>query len=304
MPKFFDPVNHPKKAVNTITLYGNVITLDGGGAGTGNITINGILNTTLVTYATGYTETATAWVLANAAFYKTKGFVVTSSGAAISVTPLYEWDTVNRINAVFTSVATLTATTTTVFEPNLAIAKTWNVTLAHNTTVKYPKNAVHGDKIRIMFYNPSTYTVAWDVLGFFFIGGTEPTVTTTGYCVIEGVVNEDSYPKYDTMTLTGTSGTAYVTAGGLKTLMLWGVGGSEDLDETGEDFVTSFLDAYAAVGIALTEDTGVVTFTPTTKAAAFHTTSIKNYSGDLAGVVVTTRGGRIQCGYTPLDIKQ
>jgi len=309
MPKYFDPVNHPKKSVNVVTLYPNKVILDGGGSGTLDISINGIKNETIATYAgASYTTTATNWVTANATFYLNKGFVISntttgSASATIVATPRYDWDTVNRINVTAPTIDTLSATFASTFEPDLRVAKTWEVTLGANTTVKYPKNAVEGDRIRIVFKNPSTYTVSWDTLGFFFVGGTEPTVTTTGYTAMEGVINEEFYPKYDTVTLSGSSGTANVTAGGITRLATW----HTDLDQTGEDFdseLQAWNDDFLAVGLELTEAAGVLTFTPTTKDAARKTTSIKNVSGDLGGTVVTTRGGRVHVNTVYLDVKQ
>lgn len=307
MPKYFDPVNHPKRSVNKITLYGSVLTVTGG-SGTLNITINGILNDTILTYASGLTTDCATWVTDNYDFYYDRGYIVSSAAEVITVVPRYAWDSVNRINVTIPATAedTLDGTLTSVFEPDLAKAKTWQVTLAKNTVINYPKNAVEGDRIRLEIYNPSTYTVTWETLGFFFVGGTEPTVTTTGYTTVEGVVNESMYFKKDVLTLasTGGSGTAYVSAGGVTKLMLWGVGGSADLDETGEDFYDSFVSDYAAVGIAVTEAAGVVTFTCTTKAAEKHTTSIKNVSGTLTGTIVTSHGGRVLCNTVMLDVKQ
>jgi hypothetical protein len=310
MPKFFDPVNFPVRAKNKITLYPNKVILDGGGSGTLDISINGIKNTTIATYAgASYTTTATNWVTANKAFYLTKGIVVSntttgSASATIVATPLYEWDTVNRFKVTAPTIDTLSATFAATLEPNMAVAKTWVVTLAANTTVKYPKNAVEGDRIRIVLKNPSTYTVDYDVLGFFFVGGTEPTVTTNGYTTMEGVINEEFYPKVDTLTLTGTAGTANVTAGGLTELATFAAGGSTDLAQTATDFVASWADAYAAVGYTVTASTVTLIFTPTTRAAGFKSTSIKNVSGSLAGTVATARAGRVHMNTVYLDIKQ
>jgi hypothetical protein len=309
MSKYLDPVNYPKKATNVITLYPNKVILDGGGSGTLDISINGIKNTTIATYAgASYTTTATNWVTANATFFYNKGYVVSntttgSASATIVVTPRYDWDTVNRINVTAPTIDTLSATFASIFEPDLRIAKSWVVTLGANTTMKYPKNAVEGDRIRIAFKNPSTYTVAYDTLGFFFVGGTEPTVTTSGYTTMEGVVNETFYPKVDTVTLTGDTGTANITAGGLTKLATY----NASLGQTATDFATAWVDAYAAVGITCAANSTTLIFTPTTKAAGFKTTSIKNLTGvatGLNGSVATARAGRVHVNTVYLDIKQ
>src|SRR5665648_442606 len=156
MPKFFDPSNYPKQSVAAVTIYGSVITLSGAG-GTCAITINGIENTVIATYAVGFTETAAAWVLANAAFYKTKGFVVTSAANVITVTPLYGWDTVNRIHVTVVN-NTLTGALTGKFEPDLAKAKTWHVTFGQHISILRPKNMVNGDKIRLLLNATGNFT--------------------------------------------------------------------------------------------------------------------------------------------------
>ena len=74
MPKFFDPVNSPKKAVAQVTIYGNVITLSGG-SGSAYITINGIVNTTNASFSTDLTTTAANCVTANYQFYYDRGFL-------------------------------------------------------------------------------------------------------------------------------------------------------------------------------------------------------------------------------------
>jgi|WetSurSiteA1Bulk_404760.scaffolds.fasta_scaffold03707_3 hypothetical protein len=311
MPKYLDPVNHPKKAVNRVTINPNKVILDGGGSGTLNIYINGIVNYVIATYAgASYTTTATNWVAANYEYYRARGYEVsnTSSGSAsatIIVTPRYEWDTVNRINVTAPTIDTLSATFAGTFVPDLRVAKTWEVTLGCSITVNYPKNADEGDRIRIEFYNPSSYTVSWAVLGFFFLGGTEPTITTTGYSAFEGVINQGFYPRRDVITLTGTSGTATVTAFGLAKLATFAAGGSTDLDQTGEDFDASWHDYYLAIGVLLTEAAGVMTFTATTRAANFlPPTRIANVTGNLSGTIVATQEGRVLCNYVQLDLKQ
>jgi hypothetical protein len=312
MPKFFDPVNHPKRSVNRVTINPNKVILDGGGSGTLDIYINGIKNTTIATYAgASYTTTATNWVTANAAFYLAKGFVVsnTSTGSAsatIVVTPRHGWDTVNRINVTAPTIDTLSATFAGTFEPDLFVAKTWEVTLNCNTTVKYPRNAQEGDRIRLEFYDTSTYTVSWDTNGFFFVGGTEPTVTTTGYTTVEGVVNQGFYPRVDTITLSGSSGTASIIAGGLASKTItWG---SNDTTVTAHGFTTGSAAntaAYLAVGIVLTHSGADIIFTAATRAANFlPIPRIATLTGDLAGTVVSVPEGRIQCNTVYLDIKQ
>jgi len=306
--KFFDPVNHPKRSVSRLTIYGSVLTLSGTTTNDkeAKITINGIDNTeNAVVVGSSLTDTAAAWVLANYEFYKAKGFLVSSAAAVITVVPLYGWETVNSIHVTITTVDTLTGSLTGVFEPDMSKAKTFQITLTCNITVKKPLGAVEGDRIRIEFKNPSTYTVSWAANGFHFIGGTEPTVTTTGICIVEATVNEGFFPRTDVITLTGSSGTANITAGGITRLATFAAAGSTDLDQTGEDFYDSWVVDFAFVGLALTEAAGVLTFTPTTRAANFYPVAkIVNVTTDLSGTVVSTPEGRLQAGYVPLDVKQ
>jgi hypothetical protein len=307
MPKFFDPTNHPKRAVSTATINGNILTLSGTTTNgkDANIYINGILNTThAIVSGTSLTTTAAAWVLANYEFYLTKGFVVSSSGAVITVNPKYEWDTVNRIAVTIVTEDTLTGTVTGVFEPDLAKAKTWQVTLNCNTLIKYPKNAVDGDKIRLEIKNTSTYTVTWSALGFYFVGGTEPTITQSGISTVEATINTSFFPRIDTVTLNvGSGGTATVTAGGVSKTATY----NSSFTQTATDFknTAAFVAAYLAVGLVLTSNGADIIFTAATKAANYYADAkIVNLTTDLMGSVVVTREGRAQANTVMLDVKQ
>jgi hypothetical protein len=94
---------------------------------------------------------------------------------------------------------------------------------------------------------------------------------------IPGVVN-----KVSTITLSGSSGTAYVSLGELKLLATF----ASDLTVT----ATNFKNLYAAMllerGIVLTSGTGTLIFTSTK--VLFGTPTIANATTDLAGTVVTT----------------
>lgn len=78
MGKYFDPNNQSPKAINKVTINANIITLSGTSTDghAAYITINGIVNTTNLSYLTSVTITAAAWVLANYDFYKVRGFNV------------------------------------------------------------------------------------------------------------------------------------------------------------------------------------------------------------------------------------
>jgi hypothetical protein len=101
---------------------------------------------------------------------------------------------------------------------------------------------------------------------------------------------DDSYLTFevtqvDTLTLTGTSGTAVVgAAGGLSKTATF----NSDLTTTASDFVTANAAAYLAEGIVLTSSTADLIFTSSTASATFTSPTIANATGDLAGSVAHT----------------
>jgi len=91
--------------------------------------------------------------------------------------------------------------------------------------------------------------------------------------------------QVDTITLTGSEGTANVTeAGGLTKLATW----NTSLTQTATDFVTAHAAAYAAVGITLTSSTVDLIFTAIVEGTPFIHPVITNVTPDLAGTVVNT----------------
>jgi predicted RecA/RadA family phage recombinase len=99
--------------------------------------------------------------------------------------------------------------------------------------------------------------------------------------------------QIDTVTLTGTSGTANVTgAGGLTKLATFG----DDLTDTAADFVTSHAAAYDAVGIVVTAEDATLIFTAKTAGTGFVHPAIANATGDLAGTVENTRANGVLFG--------
>jgi hypothetical protein len=83
------------------------------------------------------------------------------------------------------------------------------------------------------------------------------------------------------VTLTGTSGTANVTAGGLTKLATF----ATDLSTTAGNFVTANAAAYLAKGIILTNSTATLIFTPIGNVVV--NASIANVSGNLNGTITT-----------------
>lgn len=302
MPRFFDPANQSKRLATQVTIYGNVLTLTGT-SGTANITINGVLNTTIATFATDLTTTANNWIAANFEFYKQRGFLVSAAAGVITVVPAWAWDSVNRINVTIANATTnLSGTLAGTFEPDLSKAKTWQVTFGQNITIRKPRGMVEGDRIRLELKATGAYTTTFAIDGFFFPGGTENVQTSTSIDTVTGTVNVSMFPRADRITLTGTSGTANITVAGLTKLATW----NTSLTQTATDFVTSHATAYAAIGITVTAASGVLTFTATTRTAAniYGTPTIVNVTTNLAGTIVFVPEGRVLVDAAAKDIKQ
>jgi hypothetical protein len=89
-----------------------------------------------------------------------------------------------------------------------------------------------------------------------------------------------------TLTLTGASGTATITANGLAAVATW----ATDLETTAQNFVVTNYDAYAAIGVIMTQSGNTIIFTVTAK-NKLATVTIANLTTDLAGTVVKTKSG-------------
>jgi len=304
MPKFFDPLNYPKATVAAVTILGSRLTFaggtGGGTSGTAIISINGIANLVVATGVTNYDTSMVNWIAANLDFYYTKGFILTKGASAqVIVTPRYGWDTVNIIT--ITTVGTqLTGTLIGVLEPDLAKAKTWHVTFGQNIVILRPKNMVNGDNIRLELNATGAFTTTWptDSTAYYFPGGTEYVQTSTTLGTVTGTVNSDAFVREDRMTLTGSTGTANITAGGLTKLATFAAAGTTDLTQTAADFVTSWAAAYLAIGITVTATTGVLTFKvtssdPKTAANFYAIPTIANVTTDLLGTIVSVPRGRV-----------
>jgi hypothetical protein len=87
------------------------------------------------------------------------------------------------------------------------------------------------------------------------------------------------------VTLTGTSGTANITVGGVNYLATF----TTNLTTSANNFVTSHAAALLALGITVTADTGVLTFVAAT--ATFPTIARTNVSGDLSGTIAAVTAG-------------
>lgn len=83
------------------------------------------------------------------------------------------------------------------------------------------------------------------------------------------------------VTLTGTSGTANITVGGVNYLATF----TTNLTTSANNFVTSHATALLALGIVVTANSGVLTFKALT--TDFPTIARTNVSGDLSGTIAT-----------------
>ena len=118
------------------------------------------------------------------------------------------------------------------------------------------------------------------------ITGTDGTAEIT---VAGGLTKTLTYgtavAQVDTVTLTGTSGTANITvAGGLTKLATF----DTDLTTTAANFVTAHAAAYLVVGIVLTSAADDLIFTAETAGTSFLNPVTVNLTGDLNGTEVAT----------------
>lgn len=98
--------------------------------------------------------------------------------------------------------------------------------------------------------------------------------------------NRVAVKQKDTITLTGTGGTANITGtGGLTKLVTFG----DDLADTAGDFVTSHSAAYLLVGVVVTSDSDTIIFEASVAGTAFVSPVITNVTPNLAGTVVNTQ---------------
>jgi hypothetical protein len=112
---------------------------------------------------------------------------------------------------------------------------------------------------------------------------------TTSYDAHDSIGEVVAVKQKDTITLTGTSGTANVTvAGGLTKLATFATGGTTDLTQTAADFVTDHAAAYAAEGITVTSSGADIIFEATLAGVPFDSPVITNVTTDLAGTVANT----------------
>lgn len=91
--------------------------------------------------------------------------------------------------------------------------------------------------------------------------------------------------RVDTITLTGTSGTADITCSGVDATATF----NSDLTTTASDFVTAFASEYSSEGVTVTSSGADLIFTATTAGVDFTgDTTITNATGNLDGSVAAT----------------
>ena len=90
-------------------------------------------------------------------------------------------------------------------------------------------------------------------------------------------------PQTNTVTLTGTSGTANIPVGGVDYLAEF----NTSLTTTASDFVTSHSTALSTAGVIVTSNTDVLTFVSSDPSELFTISDAVNVTGDLAGTEAT-----------------
>lgn len=160
-------------------------------------------------------------------------------------------------------------------------------TLAENTELfdtNLPVNPI--TKEIYLHVTPATYDLTLPTYWRVISGTFDNTVDN----LIKAVCLEDTaVKKVDTITLTGTSGTATITlAGGLTKTVTFAAAGTTDLAQTAEDFVTSFAADYLAQKILITNSGADIIFTSQYAGYDFTSPAIANATGDLDGTVANT----------------
>lgn len=131
----------------------------------------------------------------------------------------------------------------------------------------------------ITFTNPVTASAGFDVAnsGCCYVNGSKSALLASD---MAAAVNQ-----VDTVTMTGTSGTATVAGpGGLSFTATF----NSDLTTTNSDFVTANAPAYLARGIVLTSSTDTLIFTAHVAGSGHTAPTAVNASGNLAGTNVAT----------------
>ena len=118
----------------------------------------------------------------------------------------------------------------------------------------------------------NTYDGFWTIIIDAFTSGDIPSTQRV-------TMSNGAVAQVDTITVTGTSGTANVTVAGVNYLATF----DTDLTTTAANFVTAHEDALLARDIVVTSLTADIILTSNIAGMPFGTSAIANVSGDLAG---------------------
>jgi hypothetical protein len=198
--KPFDLSKSADKAIQRLTLSGNIITLSGN-QGSVNIDINGHLK--VATFDTDLATTAENFVQDNYDYYRLHGFKLSAASGVITVDSAYGWQSVNTIVVTITPyVPTEASPTTTLItttggvdltavvsgtlEVDFLKARIWKVGFSSDIAVANPVNPTDGDRIRIELTTTDRYTVTWGSK-WDFAGVGNYVQRNVVFCVVEGV---------------------------------------------------------------------------------------------------------------------
>jgi hypothetical protein len=204
--------------------------------------------------------TMSAFVATNYEYYKALGYLISNVAQVLTVVPRYDWGSVNNVKVTIANVGggNLAGTLTGVFEPDVAKAKTYQVTFSQHIAVKAVRGAREGEYVRLEFKPTGAFTTTFASFAYLWPGASANVQTSTSLDVVEGQFNISMYPRKDYLAMAGSgAGTANVIFGGLTKLATW----NGNINTTVSDFVTAHAAAFLAVGIVLTASTNSLIFT-------------------------------------------
>lgn len=127
---------------------------------------------------------------------------------------------------------------------------------------------------------------------------TTPNYANNEFFKVE--IANGSVKQVDTVTVTGTSGTANVNVGGVDYLATF----ATDLATTTGNFVVAHATALLARGIVVTNAAATLVFTAVISGSPFDHPTITNATGDLAGSVANTTANTAPTGLAANKIKE
>ena len=181
--------------------------------------------------------------------------------------------TINSVDIQFVATATTVANVTAWLTAAINLsAENWVVTAVDWTTLI----TITSDVAWTAFTLTGTATNGW--------GNDTQTLTAATW-----TANVAAVAQVDTVTLTGTSGTAVMSGvGGLSEPITFALAWTTDLTQTAADFVTTSAADYAVVGITVTSSAATIIFTAAVAWTAHAAPVVTNATGDLAGTNAAT----------------